>query len=134
MKMINKRLVTLAAFPLFAVALVTMGSPAQASGGGGGVAAGGTCSAGSTWALKAKPDDGQIDVEFEVDSNVAGQVWNVKLTDNGTKIFKGQRTTQGASSSFTVELQTPNMAGKDKFVGKATNKATGETCTGKVTL
>src|SRR6187401_1983184 len=85
---IGKRIVAIAAFPLLAAALVTVGAPAQASGGGGAVQAAGTCSGGTTtWTLKAKPDDGQLEVEFEVDSNVADQVWNVKMTDNGTKIF-----------------------------------------------
>ncbi len=107
--------------------------PAQASGGGG-VENTGTCSQGSTWKLKAKADDGQIEVEAEVDSNVVGQVWKWKISDNGTLAAKGTSTTQAPSGSFSVNRLVPNQAGADKFVLRASNAATGETCRGKVTL
>jgi hypothetical protein len=132
---IQRRLAALAAFPLVTAAMVTMGAPAQASGGGGVEATGSCAGAGSTtWDLKAKHDDGQIEVEFEIDSNIPGQVWRVKITDNGDQVFKGKRTTAGASGSFTVQRRVPDQAGSDKFVGKATNPVTGEKCVGKVTL
>lgn len=101
---------------------------------GGGVKASGKCSAQSTWKLKAKPDNGRIEIEFEVDSNVIGQTWNVVLTDNGTQVFKGSKITQGPSGSFTVHKRTANQAGTDTIGGKATNPATGESCTGSVSL
>ena len=104
----------------------------MASGGGPVNENNGSCSGSTDWKMKAKSDDGAIEVELEIDSNIAGQVWAVKITDNGSKIFKGERTTAGASGSFGVELHVPNLAGKDKFVGKATNAATGETCTARV--
>ncbi len=37
-----------------------------------------------------------------VDSNVNGQQWQVRITDNGTSIFRGDRTTVAASGSFEV--------------------------------
>ncbi len=101
---------------------------------GGGVRASGKCSAQSTWKLKAKPDNGRIEVEFEVDSNVIGQTWNVALTDNGTQVFKGTKITQGPSGSFTVHKLITNRAGTDKIGGRATNPATGESCAGSVSL
>jgi hypothetical protein len=108
--------------------------PAQASGGGGGVQHTGQCSAGSIWTLKAKADDAQIEAEAEVDSNVVGQVWKWKISDNGTVAAKGTSTTTGPSGSFTVNRLVPNQAGADKFVLKASNAASGETCKGNVTL
>ena len=102
--------------------------------GGGGVKASGKCSAASTWKLKAKADNGRIELEFEVDSNVIGQTWNVVLTDNGTRVFKGTKITQGPSGSFTVHKRIANQAGTDKIGGKATNPATGESCAGSVSL
>src|SRR3954471_18792384 len=57
---------------------------ASASGKGDGeVVKRGSCSAGAAWKLKAKPDDGGLQVEFEVDSNRAGQTWTVRINDNG---------------------------------------------------
>jgi hypothetical protein len=94
----------------------------------------GQCSATSTWKLKAGPDNGQLEVEFEVDSNRAGQNWAVKLVDNGTQIFSGTRTTQAPSGSFTVRKLTANRAGADNIVGTARNTANGETCRGTVTV
>ncbi len=127
-----KRLATAAALPLFAALLVTTGPSALASGGGPVHEKSGSCSGSTDWKMKAKADDGRIEVELEIDSNVAGQVWAVKITDKGTKVFEGDRTTAGASGSFSVDLKVPNLPGTDKFIGRATNAATGESCTAKV--
>jgi hypothetical protein len=102
--------------------------------GGGGITKSGRCSASGTWKLKAKPDNGRIEVEFEVDSNVNGQSWNVVLTDNGQQVFKGTKTTQAPSGSFTVSKRIANQAGTDKIKGNATNPATGENCAGALSL
>jgi hypothetical protein len=126
-----KRIAIAAGLPLVASMVIAGGSPAMAKAGDGHERTG-SCSGTSTWKMKAKPDDGRLEVEFEVDSNISGQVWNVKIKDNGKKIFKGQETTGGASGSFSVELKTDDMAGKDKFRGRAVNKATGEVCAGRV--
>lgn len=107
--------------------------PAQASGGGG-VERSGSCSAGSTWTLKAKFDNGAIEVEAEVDSNVVGQVWKWRINDNGMLAAKGTATTTAPSGSFSINRHVPDQAGSDKFVLKASNAATGETCKGSVTL
>lgn len=115
--------------------LTVTAGPAQASGGGDtAVRKSGTCSSASTWKLKAKPDNSLLQIEFEVDSNRVGQTWNVRITDNGTRIFAGTRTTVAPSGSFTVSIRRPNLAGTDTIVARATNPATGETCRGSVTL
>src|SRR6476620_4389453 len=76
--------------------------PAQAShGGGDGVERTGQCSQGSDWKLKAKTDDGRIEVEAEVDSNQVGQVWKWRITDNGTLAARGKSTTSAPSGSFS---------------------------------
>jgi hypothetical protein len=90
----------------------------------------GSCSAASDWKLKLSPQDGNIEVEFEVDSNVVGQTWQVRLTKNGTQIFSGTKVTQAPSGSFTVRKVTSNPAGTDTIRGRAVNAATGETCVG----
>jgi hypothetical protein len=91
----------------------------------------GACSGSSDWKLKLSPENGKIQVEFEVDSNKVGQTWQVRLTQNGTKIFGGSRVTQAPSGSFTVRKVTPNLAGTDTINGRAVNAATGETCKGR---
>jgi hypothetical protein len=101
--------------------------------GGGGVTAEGTCTGSSTWKLTANPQDTRIEVDFEVDSNVVGQVWRVRLLDNGTMFFLGKAMTQGGGS-FTVKRLTANQAGDDAITAKANNPATGEVCAGSVNL
>jgi hypothetical protein len=92
----------------------------------------GNCSSSSDWKLKVSPDDGRLEVEFEVDQNRNGQVWNVVLKHNGTAFFRGQRTTQAPSGSFAVRKFTRNAAGTDTIVGKATNPKSGEVCKGTI--
>jgi len=94
----------------------------------------GSCSAASDWELKVGPDDGRIELEFEVDSNVVGQRWNVAIRQDGNRIFRGSRVTQGPSGSFDVERHPANTAGADRFVARATNRVTGEVCVGRATL
>jgi hypothetical protein len=92
----------------------------------------GRCTAGSHWTMKAKPDNGRMELEFEVDSNRNGQRWNVRIADNRVLIFAGSRVTVAPSGSFEVRKLTANRAGIDHFVGVARNARTGETCVGRV--
>jgi hypothetical protein len=89
----------------------------------------GNCTAGSDWKLKLSEENGQIEVEFEVDQNVVGDVWRVRLLHNGDLFFQGQRTTQAPSGSFEVRRVQPNLAGDDVIRARARNLETGETCT-----
>lgn len=91
----------------------------------------GACASG-VWKLKAKPDDGRLEIEFEIDTNRSGQTWNVKIKDNGASVFSGNRTTGGRSGSFSVETKTANRAGTDTI--KATATRNGTTCSGTVNL
>jgi hypothetical protein len=100
------------------------------SGGGGGVTTEGSCSANSTWKLKVSPENGRLQVEFEVDQNVIGDTWKVRLSDNGTTFFRGTAVTSGPSGSFEVRRITNNQAGTDTVTGMAKNVSTGETCMG----
>ena len=115
--------VPLAAAPAFA-----------AGGGGGGVKATGTCTAGSTWKLKAKVDNSNIQIEAQVDSGHVGQTWAWRLADNGATVASGKAKTVAPSGSFSVARLPPNLAGKDRITLRATNAATGESCTGAVSL
>jgi hypothetical protein len=94
----------------------------------------GSCSGASDWKLKAKPDNGRLEVEFEVDQNINNRTWNVKLKKNGNVFWQGQRTTHAPSGSFSVTKFTGNPAGTDTIVGRAVNPATGEVCQGSLTI
>jgi hypothetical protein len=101
-----------------------------ASAGGREVVRSGNCSSGADWKLKVKADNGALEVEYEVDQNVVGDTWAVRILQDGERIFSGRRTTRGASGSFSVSLRTGNNAGTDGFVARARNLTTDETCRG----
>ena len=106
---------------------------ANASGGGTLVSRHGTCAGGgATYTLKAKHDDGLIEVEWQVDSNHAGQTWTVRLRDNGELFFSGHRTTQAPSGSFTVRKSTANRAGSDTIRARSVHGQT--ECVARVSL
>ena len=90
----------------------------------------GACSGRSDWKLKLSPEDGRIEVEYEVDSNVNGQTWHVRIRQNGERIFSGNRVTKAPSGSFEVRTLARNTAGVDRFRARAVNAASGETCAG----
>ena len=94
----------------------------------------GSCTNNSDWKLKLSPENGRIEVEFEVDSNGNGQTWNVKLKKDGNVFFQDQRTTQAPSGSFEVRWVVNNGPGEESFVGRAVNPNTGEICKGTATF
>ena len=124
---------TLAAFAVAALTLpVAFVAPASAShGGGGDVRTSGGCSGSAHWKLKAKPDDGRIEVEGEIDSNRSGQVWHWTFKHNGSVSARGTKKTAGRSGSFEVKRRMANLAGKDHFVFRATHA--GQVCRGTIT-
>jgi hypothetical protein len=87
---------------------------------------------GGHFKLKAKHDDGRIEMEYEVDSNRAGQVWAVRITDNGAVVVKRHATTAGRSGSFTIRKRIADRTGPDKIRAHATFK--NHTCRGTVKL
>jgi hypothetical protein len=126
---------SIAALALSALALpLATSAPASASGGGGDVRTHGGCSGSAVWKLKAKPDNGRIELEAEVDSNHNGQVWAWRIKHNGSVSAKGTATTAGASGSFTVHRRMANLAGTDHFTFRAVRRATGEVCRGTISL
>jgi hypothetical protein len=97
--------------------------------------AAGACTGRSTSKLKANPPrNGRIQVEFEVESHVSGQVWTVKMDDKGATFFKGNKTTLAPGGSFEAKASAKDQAGKDAITATANNAATGETCTASVSV
>ncbi|MCW2528763.1 MAG: hypothetical protein JWM76_3623 [Pseudonocardiales bacterium] len=88
----------------------------------------GACMGAGEFKLKAKHDDGRIEIEYEVDANKIGQVWSVTLTDNGVTVFSGKPTTLAPSGSFSVEKLIADRAGADNLRAHAVfgSRACGE--------
>ncbi len=112
------------------VGLLTGGIVVPASAGGGDVERGGACSGPSDWKLKLKEENGAIEAEYEVDQNVVGDVWRVRIRRDGDLVFSGSRT-HGPSGSFEVRIVRRNPPGNDIFAARAVNTSTGEACRGR---
>jgi hypothetical protein len=131
-KLIRRTVLSALSMAVLAGAAVSM--PGVIAAKGTAVTNSGSCSAASDWKLKVKPDNGRLELEFEVDQNRVGKTWNVVLKHNGTQFWSGQKVTQAPSGSFTVHKLTNNAAGADSFSARATNPKTGEVCNGSVTI
>jgi hypothetical protein len=126
--MLTRAVLTLATIATLALPW-TVVAPATASGGGD-VRTSGSCSGAADWKLKAKPDDGRIEVEAEVDSNVAGQLWHWTLKHNGSVSASGSKRTVAPSGSFEIRRRMADLAGTDHFVVRATHA--GQVCRGTI--
>ena len=95
----------------------------------------GVCSIRSTSKLKVNPPrNGRIQVEFEVESHVVGQVWNVQLKDNGTVFLSRNATTLAPGGAFEARAFAKNQIGTDTISASASNAVTGESCTASVSV
>jgi hypothetical protein len=116
------------------VALFVLALPAVASAGDRDVIREGRPAAGATGSSSSVREDGRIEVEFEVDQNVVGDEWRVRIRHEGEIAFRGTRTTRGASGSFGLRIVEPNNAGADGFRARARNLSTDEVCAGSASF
>lgn len=93
----------------------------------------GSCGAGATSKIKVKPDDGRIEVEFEVDRNRSGERWKVTISRDGKVTNRGTGVTGGRSGSFSFERHISNLPGADRISARAVGPG-GRTCTATATL
>jgi hypothetical protein len=93
----------------------------------------GTCTQASTSKLKLSPENGRIEVEFEVDQNRNGVRWTVTLQRNGSRMARLVRTTRAPSGSFDARVVAGNGPGADAFSARAT-RPSGEVCTARATF
>ena len=115
-----------------AVVFALIISPSAA--GNGDVRRSGSCGGNSEWKLKLSPEDGRLEVEFEVDQNVNGDKWRVIMRHEGDRFFRGVRTTKAPSGSFEVHRVVDDEAGKDSFTARARNLSTDELCRGTASI
>jgi hypothetical protein len=91
----------------------------------------GSCTFG-TWKLKVSPENGRLEVEYEVDVNRPGQRWRVALFHGGNRIHRAVHVTRGRSGSFTVRDLARNTAGGDRFRARAIRFGGGQRCRGSL--
>ena len=117
-----------------AVALTIPFGAVPATAGDDDVRRSGSCSGSSNWKLKLSPENGALEVEFEVDQNVNGDTWRVTMRHDGTRFFRGRRVTQAPSGSFEVRRVEGNHSGTDHFTARARNLSTDEVCRGSASI
>ena len=108
------------------LAVPAVATPAQAQGGDA-VSNSAACATG-TIKVKAKVDNGALEVEGEVDTNRVGQTWNWRIVRNGTIAAKRSKVTAAPSGSFSVNRRIANPAGQDTIKFRAVRPATGTVC------
>ncbi len=127
----NRRITTITTALIVSAGLA---ASAMASGNDNEIRNAGTCTGSSSSKIKVKPNDGRIEVEFEVDQNQSGDTWKVRIKDNGSVAFKGNATTHGRSGSFSIERKIDDLAGSDAIKATAHNKGSGERCSAAATI
>jgi hypothetical protein len=93
----------------------------------------GSCTGRSSAKLKAKPDNGRLEVEFEVDQNRNGVTWTVRMRRDGNLVVNTRATTKAPSGSFSVTRRIRNPRGSDRIVARATSPS-GEVCRANLTI
>ena len=93
----------------------------------------GRCSGRSSAKLKAKQRDGRLEVEFEVDENRVGSVWQIRLKHDGDTVARASATTKAPSGSFDVERKIRDRKGKHAIAAQATGPG-GETCSASLSI
>ena len=116
-----------------AAVAATAVAPASGIAKDGDVRVDGTCTKSSTAKLKLSPENGRIETEFEVDQNVNGVRWQVRLRRNGSLAVSTSAVTQAPSGSFEVRRLLTNGAGPDTITARATSPS-GEVCTARATI
>jgi hypothetical protein len=93
----------------------------------------GICSDGSLWTMEARDvPRNRVEVEFALESFVAGETWDIEVWRDGRQLATLVRTTRGADGDLWVEGELRDRAGVEFFEVFATNRVTGEVCEGTV--
>jgi hypothetical protein len=117
------------------VALV-LGAPASAAGRDDGdkdARAEGTCGGRVSCQLRLKAKDGDILVEFEVDSTRGRERWRLVLVHERRVVWRGRARTRSGSGSFRIRRSIPDFDGADQVTVRASGPR-GNTCQATATL
>ena len=108
--------------------------PSAASAGDGRIVRRGACTGPSDWKLDVRLEDGaRLRATLEIEGGRSGQDWHVFMSDNGTRIFSGTRTSV-SGGHLEVRVRTTDRRDSDLVKAAANNVVTGESCTGRASL
>ena len=113
-------------------ASVALSLPAQAKDDGS-ESTKGSCSATSTYKVKATVKKDTIVVKAKIATGVAGETWTYIIADNGATVIEGEATTN-EDGKLKGAFKIPNLEGTDTIDISATDTVTGETCSAQLVL
>lgn len=87
----------------------------------------GSCEGSGSYELSVEPEDGGLEVSFELQSFGADETWTVAIEHDGIPLLEGERRTD-EDGEIDLDVYAQDTAGNDEFRARATN-ADGQTCT-----
>lgn len=121
---------------LILVGVITLGAMAvvgPAAARRGDVVNRGPCHGRAEWKMRGRIAHGNVKVRYEVDADIPGLTWLVRISANNVLLFNGSRVTD-SSGDFEVRVRKVDQVGTDAFDATATNTTTGESCAGNLTI
>lgn len=92
----------------------------------------GSCTGHGDWRLEVERRDAHtLRVRFRIENTPAGNVWEIFLSDNGTRFLATTRTAS-ADGEVKVSKNTRDRSGTDKVKAYGYSRATGEVCSSSV--
>lgn len=85
------------------------------------------CGGGVKSKLSASPENGRIEVEYEVDNAQPGDDWRILIRRNGAIILRTQKRINAAGDA-KVRVLTRNGSGKERISATATRIGGGGSC------
>ena len=90
--------------------------------------------AGALVKLDVERDDGEHEVQADIDNGQRGERWRVKLFQNGNRFVNAVRTVRGDDNDIEIDRDRRNTNGRDTYKLRAKNLRTGGACTVRVSL
>lgn len=93
----------------------------------------GSCTGNTSWKLVVHRSGGKLSVVYRIIGGPARHRWTIFLDDNGVGFFARSRTAN-RKGNLRVTDSTSNLPGKDVVSAAASDRSTGESCIGSVTI
>lgn len=87
----------------------------------------GNCAGGVKTKLKASPENGRIEVEYELDNAAPNEAWRVIVKKNGRAILRATKRTNGVGD-LKVRKVTSNGNGNERIEASAKRVSGGGVC------
>lgn len=91
------------------------------------------CGGGVKSKISASPENGRIELEYEVDNAQPGDTWKIVIRKNGAVILRTQKRVNAAGNA-EVRVLTPNGNGNERIKATATRVGGGGSCAANVVV